>query len=121
MNPAERPERRIQRGPVSEMLNGIADARLRAHAKAEAHVAALEGKALTLDIDGTQATFSAPRRLTNGLLETRVSMPGLPKEANPFQFHNPPVIHDGREDPDGAFRAILADAVRHALSQAKGR
>lgn len=115
------PERRIERGPLSEMFSGIADRRMRAQAKAEAHVAALEGKGLTLDVDGTTATFSAPRRLANGLLETTVSMPGLQADANPFQFHNPPVIHDGKEDPEGAFRAILADAIRVALSRAKGR
>ena len=92
-------ERSIQRGKLAKMLEGIADRRMRASAKAEAHVAALEGKALTLDADGVTVTFTQPVRLPNGLLETTVAHPRLPKGANPFQFANPPVIHDGEEDP----------------------
>lgn len=101
--------------PIREMLEGISDRGLRARVKAEAHVAALEGKALTLDVDGVLATFTPPERLPNGLLETTVTMRGLPSDANPFQFANPPVLHAGREDVEGAFRAILTDAIRHVM------
>ena len=30
----------------------------------------------------------------------------------PFLYHNPPLIHDGKEDPPAALREIVAETVR---------
>lgn len=86
---------------------------MRAQAKAEAHVAALEGKSLAWD---AIVVRWVRRRELNGVpvLECAIDAPGLPDGANPFQFVNPPVVHGGKEDVEGAFRAIVSDAVRHA-------
>lgn len=107
------------REALERMIEGMADRGLRARAKVEAHVAAMERGALSIEIDGKVATFTAPERLPNGLLQTVVTMRGLPASANPFQFANPPIKHGGRVDPEGAFRAILSDAVRQALQRAR--
>lgn len=127
------PARRVERGAVSAALDLASNAEERAVVKADAHVAALEeaarkGEPLVFDLDGQTISFTVPVRLPNGILETVVSAKGLPADANPFQFVNPPVMVEDatekelfREDPEAAFRAILADAVRGALARsAKG-
>lgn len=105
------------REALERMIEGIADRGLRTRAKAEAHVAAMERASLSIEIDGKVATFTTPERLPNGLLQTVVTMRGLPASANPFQFANPPIKHGGRVDPEGAFRAILAEAIRGVLAR----
>lgn len=110
MTRPERPQRRIQRGPVSEMLSKVSDRRMRAQAKAEAHVAAHEGKALAWD---DIAVRWVRHRELNGVPVLECWVEGM-GDANPFQFVNPPVIHGEKEDIEGAFRAIVTDAVRHA-------
>ena len=104
------PERRSQRAPISEMLQRIPDRRMRAHAKAEAHVAALEGQSLAWD---DIAVRWVRHREIHGVPVLECWVEGM-GDANPFQFVNPPVIHDGVEDVGAAFRAIVSDAVNHA-------
>lgn len=116
-----KPNRIIQRGPISNALDAAVERKTRFSMKADVHAAALVGKASTIDVDGVTAHFTPPR-VRDGILETRVTMAGLPVGANPFQFVNPPILVpvDGeedsyREDPEAAFRIILADAIRGVL------
>lgn len=65
-----------------------------------------------LTINVTSLDVDDKHRLSVRVTVTRGGVPIVfPRDAQPFIFVNPPLIHAGAEDPMVAFRQILADAV----------
>lgn len=108
-DPTPRKQRIIQAGPVALALLGK-EPLLRKAIKVDAHTNVSEDLRKSLKVSEVSV------EILNGVpaLKVVVDDPSLPPDANPFYFVNPPVIHNDKEDIEGAFEAIVTDAIAHA-------
>lgn len=120
----------MSKGPISQVIDALSDAALRARAKAAALVTVTEklpAEARTFTSDGLVILIEAgpiAREMANGNLAFEVVLSatrnGLPVALdNPYQFVNPPIMvqsanGDRTEDPFAAVRRMLTDAVLDA-------
>lgn len=107
------------RGPVSAAIADLTEDRTldvkglaerRAQVKAEAHVERAS-RSFRVVVDGRRVTVSDVHVDEVGALVCTITHRDIPAGANPFRFVNPPVIHDGREDPGEAFAQMVRDVV----------
>lgn len=115
------PDREIEKGPVSDIINRIPGDRVSPEIKNRVYEAKIE--AITGAVErGAEFNWivikTIERRVTSSgapILYIEVEAENLPDGANPFIFVNPPIISsNGREDPEMAFQEMVTRAVKSA-------